>query len=398
LSAARPAQPGARSTENPRRAQITAKRALTIVFALGGAACGPGHRSCHFGPEHAIFESHGSGFDDIALAFHDGRAVALFSEPLGLYARELDRQGLPRSRVARLGPRCDAGLAAADGGDRNWLACARRGDGGEPGAVALGTLGPALDLTAVASFGPVGPSSHGVALAAHGGDAALAWQDALLGDARLRVARWPGTEASLASDPSWYAERPALALDGARTLLAWGESRELSRRYESRVRYTELRQPQNNVGSTLVSGRDPAPSPELVAGQGGVWLAFRDRRKGARRTGLYLTRLGPDGRRIGELMRAGRADGVGRPVVRACLGGLVAATPRTFAGDYFVGVVRIDPSLRGLSGEQQFYEDSHEFAQVAASCLGDRALLLIAERARLGRSGAALRSVSFSCN
>jgi hypothetical protein len=85
-------------------------------------------------------------------------------------------------------------------------------------------------------------------------------------------------------------------------------------------------------------------------------------------------------------------------VLRACLGGLVAATPRTFAGDYFIGVVHADESLRSLSGEQQFYEDSHEFAQVAVTCLGDSALLLIAERGRLGKSQAALRSVSFSCN
>jgi hypothetical protein len=63
-----------------------------------------------------------------------------------------------------------------------------------------------------------------------------------------------------------------------------------------------------------------------------------------------------------------------------------------------VGVVRADPTLRTLSGEQQFYEDSHEFAQVGATCAGDHALLLMAERARLGKGRAALRSVSFSCD
>jgi len=60
--------------------------------------------------------------------------------------------------------------------------------------------------------------------------------------------------------------------------------------------------------------------------------------------------------------------------------------------------LRADPALRALSGEQQFYEDSHEFAQVASVCLRDRALLLIAERGKVGKGRAALRSVSFGCD
>jgi hypothetical protein len=62
-----------------------------------------------------------------------------------------------------------------------------------------------------------------------------------------------------------------------------------------------------------------------------------------------------------------------------------------------VGVVQVDPDLQTFSLEQQFYEDSHEFSQVAATCLDTRLLLLIAERGRLGGGRAALRSVGFSC-
>jgi hypothetical protein len=76
----------------------------------------------------------------------------------------------------------------------------------------------------------------------------------------------------------------------------------------------------------------------------------------------------------------------------------VAATPRTFAGDYFVGVVHVDRALSQPSLEQQFYEDSHEFGQVASACLGSRMLLLISERGRPGGGRAALRSVGFTCN
>jgi hypothetical protein len=101
---------------------------------------------------------------------------------------------------------------------------------------------------------------------------------------------------------------------------------------------------------------------------------------------------------MGPAVRVGRADGVGRPVLQRCLGGLVAATPRTFAGDYFVGVVHVDSALERLSAEQQFYEDSHEFAQVAAACQSSDVLLLIAERGRLGAGRATLHSATFTCD
>ena len=56
--------------------------------------------------------------------------------------------------------------------------------------------------------------------------------------------------------------------------------------------------------------------------------------------------------------------------------GVVVATPRTYGGDYFVGVNWLDDGLTRTRGEQQFYEDSHAFTQVAAVCLGAHALLL----------------------
>jgi hypothetical protein len=63
-----------------------------------------------------------------------------------------------------------------------------------------------------------------------------------------------------------------------------------------------------------------------------------------------------------------------------------------------VGVLRADPELRRLSAEQQFYEDSREFDRVAVYCGQDRALLLIAERGRLLKGNAALRSTTFRCD
>ena len=77
--------------------------------------------------------------------------------------------------------------------------------------------------------------------------------------------------------------------------------------------------------------------------------------------------------------------------------GLVAATPRTYGGDYFVGVNWLDPGLERSRGEQQFYEDSHAFTQVAVACAGAQALLLIAEFPQLQNATAALRAVPYRC-
>jgi hypothetical protein len=253
----------------------------------------------------------------------------------------------------------------------------------------------------------------------------LAWQDAAVDGARLWILRDLESAPARVSEPGWHAAAPSLALRGTRLFAGWSEVRELGKREEGRVRLLDLAAAHASIAS-VVTSQDGAPSPDLAGSGEDLWLAFRDRRSAGRKTGLYLVRLDPEGKPLDKPVRAARADGVGRPVLRSCLGGLLAATPRTFAGDYFVGVVRADATLRALSGEQQFYEDSHEFAQVASACLGERALLLIAERGKLGAlprtalappqsagaetlgallrapgsdtGRAALRSVSFACD
>ena len=96
-------------------------------------------------------------------------------------------------------------------------------------------------------------------------------------------------------------------------------------------------------------------------------------------------------------IRAARADGDATPAFDACFGGLVTSTPRTFAGDYFVGVSWLGAGPRPPTLEQQFYEDAHEFTDTAAACVGDHALLLIGERGKLSQKETMLRSATFSC-
>jgi hypothetical protein len=326
----------------------------------------------------------------------------VFSEATGLYARQLDAQGVPRGSALRLGPRCDAGVSAAVSGGKPWLACARRAtDQVETsGEVSLYALDRSLGIERLERFGRVGRTSHGIALTAVADGILVTWQDAALGSARVWLVRAPNAaEPRLLSEGAWYASTPGVVLRGEQPYATWAETREQGAGFESRVRLLDVGDhagPPSPV--TVVTTHDDAPSPQLAASGTGLWLAFRDQRRlGRKKTGLYLARLDALGKTLGDPLRVGRADGVGRPVLRACLGGLVAATPRTFAGDYFVGVIRATTDLRGLSGEQQFYEDSHEFAQVASSCVHDRVLLVIAERGKLGGGRAALRSVTFTC-
>ncbi|HEX4355000.1 MAG TPA: hypothetical protein VHZ95_18845 [Polyangiales bacterium] len=370
-------------------------------------ACGPSAPRCHFGTEHPIYSSSGENLDDVALALTGEGAIVFFSEPSGAYARALDTLGSPTGPITRIGPQCDAGLSAAvsgsalrpaaNSGKPIEFACARRTNSqtDQAGGLSLYVLDEHLRVQHVERFGRVGPNSHGVALARGGDGLTIAWQDADLEGARIWLKHGSTPEIAV-SDPAFAASAPGLAFQAKRLFATWAESRDEHGHVESRVRLADASQP--SAAQTIALSRDRWPSPDLATSPQGVWLAFRDRRKAAHRTGLYLERLDPAGKPIGLPVRAARADGVGRPVLRPCLGGVLAATPRTFAGDYFVGVVRADADLETLSGEQQFYEDSHEFAQVASTCAGDHALLVMAERARLGRGHAALRSVSFVCD
>jgi len=373
--------------------------ALAVATSWFGSGCEGSGKRCRFGSDHAVFRSEGGLFDDVALVQSAEGPLAIFSDTTGVYTRALDEFGLPRRRAQRVGERCDAGLDAAVSGKDLWIACARRaGPEVGPGSVSVYLAADGQGaLTERQHFGPVGAESHGVALAVHAGRARVAWQDAALGGAQLRYAETGSVLTYMFSDGDWFASTPRLSALDSKLIALWDESQQRGEDYESRIRMLDLSgHSRSGTGTTVMEAHDASPGPAMVIDpKGGSWLAFRDRRKGRRKTGLYLSRLSGD--QASEVVRVGRADGVGRPTLTACLSGLVAATPRTFAGDYFVGVVQVDPDLQAFSLEQQFYEDSHEFSQVAASCLDQRLLLLIAERGRLGGGRAALRSVGFSC-
>ena len=377
-------------------------RALGCALAWGALvalACSEPAPTCRFGREYALYRSETQSFHDLRTVSLAGRALALFSDARGLHAQRLDPSGGPSGPATRLVDPCDGGLDAASGETELHLACVRRdaGDGASE-RVSLYTLDQNLAVRAQSQFGRAGRMSRGVALVRAGRELALAWHDAAVSGGRI----WYFEPARMAeprqlSDETWEASSPSLIRSGQRVVAAWAETRYEGERALSRI----LIDVPGGSGATkpeaVLESRDPAPSPRLVAVAGGMMVSFRDKRESKRKTGLYLARLSDDGRLASGVVRAGRADGVASPVLEPCLGGVVSATPRTFAGDYFVGVLRADAELRRLSPEQQFYEDSREFDRVAVHCAEDSALLLIAERGRLLKGNAALRSTTFHC-
>ena len=391
---------------------------LLLIAALCGACQrSAGQRHCRLGPEHTVALSRAKDFDGIALVESGARgqgAVALWSEPSGLYAQQLDPFGAALGARVRLGARCDGGLDALarpgpePGFDVACLLQPVRGKHDEPGGVLWLAISPQLNPTRRALLGSAGPLSEGVALARTQQGLELVWHDGAADSQRVwwLVPAVPGAVPQTISEAGRVASAPSLARgpDG-HGLASWAETWVDGERLHSRIvawSHRGGRRTLHQVGNyaampklVALSGAAPALRGGAASDAGGLVLAFRDHREGEK-TGLYVAPLGANGLQSTPV-RVGRADGTGRPALTPCMGGLVSATPRTYGGDYFIGINWLDAQLARSRGEQQFYEDSHAFTHVAASCQGNHALLFIAEFPQLTRPNAALRAVSYTC-
>jgi hypothetical protein len=373
---------------------------LVLTFAC---ACEDGRPvTCRFGVERPLFRSEGAGFDALSLSAVAAGSVAVFSEASGLFAQKLDEQGRPRATPLRLSARCDGGVDVVDVvAQRESLivACLRPSAAGDAAAagVTIYTLDEALRVVREQSFGVARRLSAGIALASDARGVYCAWQDAAVGEARVWFAPIAAGAAGarVVSDATQRAGAVSLSVHHGSILATWAEQPAQTLSAGGRIVIANLSR--GTTPTPVTTTRDALPSPSLVSVGEHLVLAFRDRRNRGRKTGLYMLQLDEQQRPVGRPVRVARADGVAQPAVRACAGSVIAATPRTFAGDYFVGVVQVAARLDRMSGEQQFYEDSHEFAQAAVACASGGATLLIGERGQLGRPGAALRAVPLAC-
>lgn len=383
--------------------------------------------ACHFGPEHSVASAVHARFDGLQLVPVGDGALGLWSDPSGLYARALGPEGTPLAPPVRLAGQCDGGMAAVGGAaatggghPRTVVACLRAARREAPaGGVVLygvhtanaaaaddqgaaGTAGTAgtLGVRVLAQLGPAGRLSQGVAAVWDAGVLHVAWLDADAEAHRVRLSAWRPAGGATASRVRSVAGHAAGSPDllasptGGPPIVAFAEAYMGEGLPVSEVVVAPI---DGRVEPTRIGVAEGAPAPRLGIAAGRVHVAYRDRRRRGERTGLYVQALDGRLRPAGAPLRVARADGDATPAVAACLHGLVASTPRTFAGDYFLGVNWIRPGPERGAPEQQFYEDAHEFTHTAVTCVGGRALLLIGERGRPGQAATSLRAATFSC-
>jgi len=374
-------------------------RVAGVALALLGcalcAACrmDPASRRspCHFGQEQRVADLQASQVDELRLVRIEQAMWALWSEPAGLFARRLDLHGKPGAPARRIGERCAGGFAVEARGAGLLLGCLM------PAATPYDTgraryveLGPQLEPQRTQDHEGAGVLSRGIGVAWAEGAGQLVWHD---GSAdRQQVWLAPGAQAGgrVVSPPERAASWPSVLGVGAALRVSWVEAWLEQDRPRGRIVLWE----RNRELASLSPILNDNAMPQLLAAPVGTLVAYRDRRRIDERMGLYVGPLAGDSARI---VRVARADGVARPAVTRCMGGVVAATPRTYAGDYFVGVNFLDAAFDKPQGEQQFYEDSHEYASAAAACADSHALVLIGERARLLRGGGSVRAIPYVC-
>lgn len=377
-----------------------------LALALGQAACSADARQafCKLGAEHEVARTTAKDFDAIDLVATEAGAVALWSTAEGLFGQALSAEGVVRGPARRLGVRCQGGFDALFDAGEVAIACLlhpERGKHADSGGVLLHRIDRELRVRSTRKLGSSGAQSEGIALARGARGLELTFQDGSPDSQRVLFTALDA-EAPVPvviSDEARSAKTPVLVSFAGRSLVAWAETWLQADELASRValwdRATGTR--------TLLPRAHVAAMPQLFGFGDELVLGYRDR-KGADKAALHLASYPRSALAGGELprpsreVRVGRADGVGRPALAPCMAGVVVATPRTYGGDYFVGVNWLDGKLGRSRGEQQFYEDSHAFTQVSALCLGTHALLLIAEFPQLHRTTAALRAVPYRCH
>jgi hypothetical protein len=291
-------------------------------------------------------------------------------------------------------------------------------------ALALGGAGVAAELRA--SYAPVGSLGDGIAVAWVDGASsadrpalALAWHDASPDVQRVWLVSdaYGKRPAQVVSSEGSVANAPVLIADGAQLALGFSERFSRGEALESQTMLwtgeARLDAARGKTQPVMIEAETKAPKgsawvephPQLAFADGALVLAYRAPGRGGKRPGLHVANVEGQRGAHGVLqaprarapVRVGRADGVGRPSLTACMGGLVAATPRSYSGDYFIGINWLSQAFTKPRREQQFYEDARAFTQAAGACLGGHALLAIAELPQLDRPKAELHAAAYAC-
>jgi hypothetical protein len=373
--------------------------ALAAVVLMSGLSLEEPLR-CRFGREFPVVRSRGKLIDALALTARPDRAIAFWSDVDGLYARSLKRNGEPSGAPVRLGERCRGGIDALSVEKETVLACLRRPAWGEPSqleAVMLYVLADTLEVKRLFHFGNSGSVSDGIGIAEQRGRIRVVWHDGSpaahqvwLSEIDTRTRDTPVPRAI--SNPARLAVAPSVDT-GKQGWIVWTESWMEEDRTRSRIVLYDGRGAPRAV--IPVGQADAAPRILKIGGR--TVLAYRDQPDADRKAGLYLLRMGADGRPAGDSVRVARADARGRPSLSPCFGGAVLATPRTYGSSMFVGVNWIDADLSKPHGEQHFCEVSRELSLSASVCVGSHSILLMAEKGASTQEHTKIHGVTFDC-
>ncbi len=380
-----------------RAASVVVGLALAVLVLLLGRAAQKPVR-CRFGNEHTVVRTESRLFEGLSLAVRGSDAVALWSTSAGFFGRPLKPDGRPKGPPIRIGSRCRGGLNSWVGDDVLWVACLRqnRGDVDDAGGVTVYLLDPSLRPMSSTHFGTAGSMSRGVGMARGERGILVVWHDARPEAQRVWLAETDGVsalESRVISRDGRLAGPPSILRFGDRVWTAWAETWMESEKLRGEI----LLAKGGAAPRVVMEVSYPSATPQLIALDGRVLLAFREQPDRDRPPGLYLAWLGPSGAMAGKAVRMARADAEDRPALSSCFGGLVAASPRTYGVDRFVGVNWVDVSLIRRVGEQQFCEATRQFSLAASVCTGPNALVLIAEIGSSFHEDIRLRSVPFGC-
>lgn len=351
--------------------------------------------------EAAIEIAHPSAtrFDDIAVAATRRGALAVWSEPGGTYARGLDEKAKPSGPSLRIAERCKGGidLAAASASERDgvWLACSRPNIDPEQAELALLRLNPAGQVETHERIGLVGRDGAGVSIAVDGKRLLVAWHDGTVQAyvARLMIDTEGKREYVTLSDTAFAASAPSITARNGHWIAAFSETRIGLPHSVTRVMLRSDRRAARMVSETDVSDAAPIVGWDETS----PWLSYRDRRAKNPKPELYTLRLSTKLTPSGASHPVGRANGEGGPSLVTCGNLRVAALPRDYASERYIGVHALDAALENLESGHQYYANSRDFVLAASACVGGSALVLASERKAPADPGVSLMAMSFGC-
>jgi len=351
--------------------------------------------------EAAIEIAHPSAtrFDDIAVAATRVGALSVWSEPAGTYARGLDEQAKPSGPSVRIAERCKGGIAlattSATRGDGVWLACSRPHANPEEAELALLRLNGAGRVESQERIGLVGRDGAGVSIAVDGQRLLVGWHDGSVQAyaARLMIDTAGKREYLTLSDTAFAAGAPSIAARDGHWIAAFSETQIGLPKSVTRVMLRSDRRAARLLSETHVSDAAPIVGWDETS----PWLAYRDLRAKNPKPELYALRLSTSLTPAGASHPVGRANGEGGPSLVSCGDLRVAALPRDYASERYIGVHALDAALENLESGHQYYANSRDFVLAASACVGRSAIVLASERKAPADPGASLMAMSFGC-